>query len=166
MKKTYSIAIGLAAAGISSAAIAANGVNIQQMPRNSKLVDGNKESAIKAEENSESTDFQAEVLTDPTINAHARTTAVIKENGFNGNTAVIVQSGKSNKSSITQTGNGNYASQKQTGKHNDIRLEQNGDDNSSVEEQSGQYSHKLIIQNGSKSEETIIEQADPKQSDY
>ncbi len=154
MKNTFGIIIGLAVAGIVQAAFAANDVNITQIPRNSKPIDGNKEQAIKADENPAGSDYQTEILTNPELNERARSEEILKENKFGGNVATIVQSGKSNKSSITQKGNGNYASQKQKGDSNDLRLEQTGHGNHSVENQIGNNNHKVIIQNGKKREET------------
>jgi hypothetical protein len=154
MKNTFSIIMGLTAAAIAHAAFAGNSVNITQVPRDSKPVDGNKEQNIKADENPAANDYQAEILTNPEINERARSEEILKENNFGGNVATIVQTGKSNKSSITQKGNGNYASQTQHGNSNDLRVEQTGHGNHSVEHQTGDNNHKVIIQNGKKREET------------
>lgn len=154
MKNTYSIIMGLAVAGISQLALAGSDVNITQMPSNSTLVDGNKEQALSADENPAKKDYQSDILTNPEINERARSEEIMRENKFGGNVATIVQTGKSNKSSITQKGNGNVASQTQTGNSNDLHLEQTGHGNRSIEKQTGNNNHKVIIQNGKKREET------------
>lgn len=179
MKKKYVIIAGLVIAGISHVmpVLAKNGVNIQQVPSGAKSIDGKEEKIMIEPADEDSHDYQTEILNNPEINERARSKAVIEENKFNGdsirnpkgnskgnrdghskgNKATIIQSGKSNKSSIKQEGNGNYAIQKQKGGYNDLSLEQNGNNNHSVEEQTGYYNHKVIIQNGEKYEETITD---------
>jgi hypothetical protein len=98
-------------------------------------------------------DYQRQVLSDPRISDIARAKELT---GDGGNTAIITQSGSSNKSSVTQKGKNNYARQEQNGKANDIYLNQQGDHNRSEEKQVGDYNHKVKIQNGDE-EETILQ---------
>jgi hypothetical protein len=95
------------------------------------------------------------VLSDPSISNIARAKEIT---GGGGNTAVVVQNGKANHSTVKQSGCGNTAAQTQNGENNDIQLDQQGDHNLSAEKQTGNYNHKVIIQNGQREETTVIKQ--------
>lgn len=139
------------------AGAAPNSLVIPQVPSDAQHVGDGSDPLVDPNVAGGTTDYQAEVLSDPRISESARANAVLNENGFDGNTAVIVQGGKANKSLIRQSGKNNSARQTQTGEKNDLRVEQNGDNNRSEEKQTGKNNHKVKIQNGIKEEETIDE---------
>jgi len=154
MKKIFGIIMGFILAITTSIAVADS--SISQVSGKS-TADNSEASLLSIDNKDDSKDnnYQKQILSDPAISDIARTKA-ITSNG--GNTAVIVQEGKSNKSTITQSGNDNYAKQTQKGEYNDIHLDQQGDNNSSDEEQIGKHNHKIIIQNKQSKETTTIEQ--------
>jgi len=98
--------------------------------------------------------YQDEIMSNPEMSGAARAGTV----SAGGNTAIINQSGSSNRSSVVQKGDDNVADQTQTGEYNELRVEQNGRHNRSYEHQTGDHNRKVKIQNGS---ETIIEQVTP-----
>src|SRR6185437_13751559 len=138
MNRALGFVFSMTLAALSVASFA-QGVAIPQVPANAQPTD-NEESAINASNHGNTGDYQSQILSDPNLNERARAQAVMNEGqdtGLNdgiagnaeaarGNTAVIVQRGKSNASSITQTGDNNYASQTQMGNHNDLTVEQTG----------------------------------------
>lgn len=157
--KSFGVVLGVAL--VTASAAIANDITIQQVPANAAPV-SNAEANITQESGADS-DYQKSVLSNPAINDRARVEAIMNsgDNSGGGNTAVIVQNGKSNKSSIVQKGHNNYASQSQNGDSNDLRVEQNGKNNVSHEHQVGNHNHKVKIQNGNETEETTIEQVAP-----
>jgi hypothetical protein len=164
MKTSFAIVLGLMAALPAGDARAGSGFDIPQVPATARQDQNTDDSILKGAEPAEATggDYQAEVLSNPTISAPARASAVMEENGFGGgNSAVIVQKGGHNYSSIKQSGTNNSASQIQEGHDNDLRVEQYGKHNRSDERQIGAHNHKVKVQNGERQEETTIEQVAP-----
>ena len=154
MKKLFGIVLSFILAIVAGAAIADN--SIPQV--SSKATTSNAEASLlsgdsESENDDEDKDYQSQVLSDPVISDVARTKELT---GNGGNTAVIIQQGKANNSTIIQSGDDNYASQTQDGEFNDIKLNQSGNHNRSEEKQTCKYNHKVIIQNGQKKETTTI----------
>lgn len=105
-------------------------------------------------ENMTDKNYQDEILSNPRTSGEARA----KSTQSGGNTAIIIQNGSRNKSSVKQAGDNNRAEQTQTGIENELRLEQCGKNNRSRETQTGKHNRKVIRQNDS---ETVIEQVNP-----
>jgi hypothetical protein len=145
------------------AAVFAQGVTIEQEPSTSSPIN-NDEANIKSRNEGEIKDYQNQILSNPVYSAPARVNSLTDGN-IMGNTAIIKQNGKSNKSSITQEGDDNYARQSQEGNSNDIRVEQQGKHNRSDEQQKGNYNRKVKIQNGNREETITIEQVSPTPND-
>ncbi|MEZ5691115.1 MAG: hypothetical protein R3D71_05575 [Rickettsiales bacterium] len=137
---------------VPSFVFASDSVDIRQLPSGSKPVGGENETVqIKIRERV--SDYQSQILDNPSINERARAREMIHKNRFNGNAATVIQNGSSNSSTVIQSGENNYSIQNQVGEGNDIYVDQSGENNYSAEEQDGDYSHKIIIQNGKKTEE-------------
>ncbi|MCE1273220.1 MAG: hypothetical protein LWW75_01650 [Chlorobiales bacterium] len=98
--------------------------------------------------------YQDEILSNPRTSGEAR--AKSTESG--GNTAIIIQNGSRNKSSVKQAGDNNTAEHTQNGMENELQLEQTGKNNRSQETQTGKHNRKVIRQHDS---ETVIEQVNP-----
>lgn len=161
MKKIFGIVLSFILAIVAGTAVADNSIpqvsDKSTASNNAEAALLSGDSAAGSEDEDENKDYQSQVLSDPAISDVARTK---KFTGNGGNTAVIIQRGKANKSTVTQSGDDNYASQTQDGEFNDIKLKQSGDHNRSDEKQTGKYNHKIIIQNGQKKETTTIEQVE------
>jgi hypothetical protein len=163
MKSGYISGFLIVAGLVASAntAAASDGVVIPQVSHKTNTPDGTDPELLESSGNS--TDYQNEILSNPTLNDRARASAVINQQGRSGNIAIIHQEGGANRSSVIQKGKNNIARQTQKGHKNDIYLEQNGDSNHSQEDQSGENNHKLIIQNGARYEE--ISKEPPEEAD-